>query len=222
MNTNIASNYRAPTTALYEDLQTAFTFFNGRLFDSRLPEVVITLNRKRNARGYFHAEQFVHRTDSDCLHEIALTPDTMGRSIPEVLSTLVHEMVHLWQQEYGKPGKGGNHNKEWGVKMDEVGLEPTSTGAPGGKRTGRKVTHMITPGGAFEVALADLKVDLEYFAKPPMPGKAKKKDLSKLVSCCPECNARAWSKQGFFLICGDCNIQMEQEVVETDTEGEEN
>jgi hypothetical protein len=44
------------------------------------------------------------------------------------------------------------HNKEWAVKMREVGLIPTDTGQPGGKDTGQKVTHVIEPGGRFEQA----------------------------------------------------------------------
>ena len=50
---------------------------------------------------------------------------------------LVHEMTHLEQEEYGKPGKKGHHNREWVGLMERVGLIPSDTGAPGGKQTGR-------------------------------------------------------------------------------------
>lgn len=146
----------------------------------------------------------------DKLDEIALNPESMGRSIEEVLSTLVHEMTHLEQQHYGTPGKSGNHNKEWGTLMDRVGLTPTSTGAEGGKRTGRKVTHMIVADGPFAVACAELTAtgfDLPYFTKAPEPS-AKKKDLSKVPHICPDCDAKVWGKLGIFVTCGDCDLQM--------------
>lgn len=207
------SNYQTPTTQTYEGLERAFWHFNDRLFDNRLSEVMITLQRKRNVHGYYWPEQFLHRDDEDRMPEIALNPNTMGRTVREVLSTLVHEMVHHWQHQYGKPGKNGHHNKEWAAKMDRVGLEPTSTGAPGGERTGRKVTHMITEGGMFDTACAELLetgFDLPWHALQP-DAKPKKKDPSKVKHSCPECNQNVWGKLGIRVICGDCDMEMEAE-----------
>jgi hypothetical protein len=45
-----------------------------------------------------------------------------------ILSTLVHEMVHVWQETYGNPSRRGYHNRQWAEKMREVGLQPSSTG----------------------------------------------------------------------------------------------
>lgn len=54
------------TTAKYESFQKAYSFFNRELFAaSPLPEVMITLQRHSKAYGYFHANQFAHRTDAD-------------------------------------------------------------------------------------------------------------------------------------------------------------
>lgn len=213
---NITSNL-TPTAATYDALDRAFNFFNDRLFESRLPPVMITMQRKRGARGYFWAEQFKARTDGHTMHEIALNPDTMDRTVEAVLSTLVHEMVHLKQEEYGTPGKGSMHNKEWAAMMEEVGLIPSHNGEPGGKKTGRRVTHYIEPDGLFEQACADLVamgIDLLYFTQPAVStGKEKKKDLSKVKRTCPCCGANAWAKQGLKMICGECEETMEEEEV---------
>ena len=214
MEIEMTTNYQTPTEELYNGLQRAFDHFNKDLFDQRLPPVVFTLTRKRKAHGYFWAEQFAHRKDGDPTHEIALNPDTMSRELPEILSTLVHEMTHLEQQEYGKPGKGGNHNKEWVGLMERVGLIPSNTGLPGGKQTGRQMTHYIEPSGVFEVscnALLSTGFDLPYFTKP-REAKEKKRDLSKVKTTCPCCGFNAWAKEGANLICGDCNERMEGEV----------
>jgi hypothetical protein len=86
-----------------------------------------------------------------------LNPDHFkGRSITDTLSTLVHEMAHVWQHAHGKPTRNGYHNKEWAAKMDSLGLNPSSTGAPGGKRTGQSVSHYIAAGGPFAVACSEL------------------------------------------------------------------
>ena len=100
----------------------------------------------------------------------------------ELLATLVHEMTHLEQEEFGKPSKGGHHNMEWANLMIRVGLTPTDTGNEGGKMTGRNVTHMIDPDGPFAAALADLMpFDIPYFTQPITKAE-KKKNLSKLAA----------------------------------------
>ncbi len=207
-------NYRSPTQETFNGLQAAFDHFNAELFDNRLPPVHMSVERKRGAHGYFWQDQYQHREDGDTLHMIALNPDTMSRDLKEVLSTLVHEMVHLQQQEEGKPSKTG-HNKEWGTMMKAVGLYPSATAAPGGKETGRRVSHYIVEGGPYELAFETLNVELPYFTNPRGTGtKAKKKDLSKLKFCCPVCSAAAWGKQGLMLICGECDETLIQEEIE--------
>jgi SprT-like family len=210
-------NYKTPTEALYGDLQKAFNTFNKELFEGKLPDVMITIAKARNKRGYFHPDQFKHRDDGDPLHEICLMPDSLDRPVIEALSTLAHEMVHLWQEEFGKPGKNGHHNEQWAKKMDEIGLTPSHDGREGGKRTGRNMTHIIVPGGPYDLAFAMMEAELAYVGQQVITKpKVKKKDLSKLVSICPECNAKAWSKQGLKLICYECEVTMEQEEIEAD------
>lgn len=200
------TNYQTPTIETYAGLEKAFDHFNKTLFENRLPPVMFTLTRKRNAHGYFWAEQFANRDEAlGQTHEIALNPQTMDRTIEAVLSTLVHEMTHLEQQEYGKPGKNGFHNAAWAELMLRVGLTPTDGT---GKMTGRKITHTIDEGGPFEVAMADLMpFDLPYFTKPRAAAE-KKKDLSKVKHTCPSCDFKAWAKSGANIICGDCNEQL--------------
>ncbi|XAI96391.1 sprT-like family protein [Microcystis phage Mel-JY33] len=209
--TTLFKNYSHASKETYDAIDEAFMFFNAELFESRLPHPFFTLQRKKGAHGYFWAEQYQNRGKTETAHEIALNPLTMCRDTKTVLSTLVHEMVHLEQQEYGTPGKGGNHNKEWGEFMDRIGLTPTSTGQPGGKRTGRKVTHMIVEGGPFDVAcdkLLSLGYSLHWHATEQQL-KAKPKDLSKVKHTCPCCGQNAWGKLGIRIVCGDCEEMME-------------
>ena len=198
----MTANYQTPTAETYAGLEKAFDHFNERLFENRLSPVMFTLTRKRGAHGYFWAEQFNHR-DGDKTHEIALNPQTMDREIGAVLSTLVHEMTHLEQEEFGKPSKNGHHNMAWAELMMRVGLTPDN--GQGGM-TGRKVSHTIDADGPFAAALADLMpFDIPYFTQPKEKSASKKKDLSKTKHTCPSCDAKAWAKMGSRLICGECN-----------------
>ena len=109
------------------------------------------MQRHKGAYGYFSGERFASVGDpQEITDEIALNPAHFASRTPTAtLSTLVHEMVHLWQHHSGKPSRTGYHNKEWAAKMREIGLIPSDTGQPGGKDTGQKVSHYIADGGRF-------------------------------------------------------------------------
>ncbi len=102
--------------------------------------------------GFFYPERFSNRQTAIC-NEIALNPAYfLDRGCKDVMSTLVHEMVHAWQHHFGKAGRRGYHNKQWAAKMVQVGLLPTSTGIAGGKQTGQRVSHLVMHDGEFDRA----------------------------------------------------------------------
>src|SRR6266700_1312602 len=83
-----------------------------------LPKVLFTLQRHANTRGYFSPERFNGRIDNAAVHELALNPDSfIGRTDEEILSTLVHEMAHVWQQAHGKAPRRSYHDRQWAGKM---------------------------------------------------------------------------------------------------------
>lgn len=145
-----------PTRETYDELQLAYSHFNGRLFDGALPDCLITLQREKSTCGYFSAKRFA-RADGETTDEIALNPSYFA-AVPlvETMQTLVHEMVHLWQHHFGTPGRVRYHNEEWACRMESVGLMPSSTGRPGGKRTGDKMADYAIEGGPFLQACAAL------------------------------------------------------------------
>jgi Zn finger protein HypA/HybF involved in hydrogenase expression len=209
------------TVVQYSAVQTAFDEFNGRLFDGDLPQCLVTLQRIKKAKGYFWHDQFRARTGAGSTDEIALNPDTFeGRSDREILSTLAHEMCHLWQAHFGKPGRRGYHNAEWAEKMISIGLQPTDTGEVGGKTTGEKITHLIVEGGRFAVVadrLLSRGVLLNWNATPET-GAAKAKKQTRAKFTCPSCGVAAWAKPGARLACADCSeddselVLMEEEL----------
>ena len=138
-----------PTLALYGALQRVFDHFNAELFDGRLTQCLISLRSSSRVHGYHHHRRFI-APDGREVDELGLHPGffTM-RPVEEVLSTLVHEMVHHWQRVEGTPTDSNPHNREWAARMEELGLPPSSTGLPGGHRTGRSMSHYIRPDGAF-------------------------------------------------------------------------
>jgi predicted SprT family Zn-dependent metalloprotease len=205
--TKTAAPREAITQAEYRAFQEAFDFFNAELFGGSLPHVLVTLQRHARTRGYFAPERFTGRTEKTAVHELALNPDSFtGRTDEDILSTLAHEMAHVWQQSHGKPPRRSYHDREWAAKMKEIGLQPTSTGEAGGKETGQHVSHYIVTGGPYAKAYAKLKArgfKLRWQSVPAGP-QAKAKKASKTKFTCPDCAQNAWAKPDALLICGAC------------------
>lgn len=213
----------AVTDSLFAAYKAMYDHFNQALFGGKLLPVVLNFSRHANSRGFFAPERW--EAGDAVTHEISLNPTyLMSCGARETASTLVHEMVHCWQQEHGTPGRKGYHNEQWAKKMDEVGLAPSHTGAPGGKRTGYQMTHYIVEGGAFAEAFeampkgcrlpwlcSERKGIVEGAAGTDDDGAEPKKPSSKVKFTCPTCRCNAWGKPSLKLICGECEEDMEAE-----------
>lgn len=205
-----------PTAQAYGELQMAYDHFNRALFAERLPPCLITLQRKgRRTFGYYAASRF-GTVDGKTTDEIAMNPLHFKHGpVIDVLSTLVHEMVHLWQQHFGRPSRSAYHNREWAGEMLRIGLHPSDTGRPGGRMTGQQMSDYVLPGGRFEQAAQQLLatgfvitwfdhhgVRLEPFDPDALIVRARSGLRIKFT--CPSCRASAWGKASLNLFCLDC------------------
>jgi predicted SprT family Zn-dependent metalloprotease len=203
-----------PTIEMTEVLQSAYTYFNNHLFNGLLPECMITLQRKRTAKGYFSQDRFINRQDETMrIHEIALNPDVFtDRSDKEILSTLVHEMVHCWQAEYGlKNPKNAYHNYEWVGKMLAIGLIPYSE-TTGERGTGNKVTHSVKVFGLFDNVCGNFLATgqkINYQSKAQITAEKAPRKKYTFTFKCPECGDTAKAHRNRNLVCGDCLATME-------------
>ena len=217
---------KKPTDVAHAELQQAFVFLNERLFQSQLPDALITLQRKNpRCLGYFSANRFGNTRVADVVDEIAMNPQHFMAEPGEILQTLAHEMVHMWLAHYGaRKSAKAYHNAEWGAKMEAIGLMPSNTGKPGGKKTGQQMMDYVIAGGLFEKAAREL-IDggfrPTYYdrdqpkqrevagapdgdgsdeeAKPASSSGRRKKYV------CPGCAWQLWGKAGFKAKCVDCD-----------------
>jgi SprT-like family len=178
---------------------------------------LITYQRQAHSRGYFSPDRFSGRIGEFGRHEheLALNPDAfIDRTDKQIVSTLVHEMVRVWQHAFGKPSARGYHNREWARMMKEIGLQPSSTGAVGGKEVGQQMSHYIIPGGPFvrsydKLAATGWKLNLQ---SAPRPGGTKAPN-SKVKFTCPKCGQNIWGKPDTDTACRVCNPNSEPRVV---------
>ena len=205
-------------TEEYHKFQHAYDHFNHNLFGGRLPPSLITFQRRKHIRGYFSPYRFTARNNHTLrTDEIALNPDTFaGYDDKDILATLVHEQVHLWQAHEGHPSRSGYHNRQWALEMLRVGLRPISLDRPG-KMTGQRVSHGIVPGGPFDEAADRLIAtgfclkwqSADETARPAMAAPAAAApNRNKMKYTCPACDQNAWAKPNARLICGRCKEEM--------------
>lgn len=138
------------TREAYIELQLAYDFFNAELFDEELPGAMITLQRHGRSMGSYSPARFVNR-GKQIGDEIVMNPLFFAtRPIEDTLSTLVHEMAHQWREIFGEASsRRCHHDLKWAEKMKAIGLYPSSTGQPGGKEVGEKMSHYVLPDGRF-------------------------------------------------------------------------
>jgi len=204
---------KTPTLEQFAAYQAAYDYFNRRLFENKLKPCLLNFRgkHKRNM-GLFWPKKRA-RLKGGVTHEIALNPEVLHRPLIETFATLVHEMAHQWQQDWGTPPRGGYHDREWGQRMEQIGLIPSNTGEPGGKKTGQQMTHYVAKDGAFETAF---QMMLKTVSLPWLTGsfaevvKSPSKNKNKVKYTC-ECGTTVWGKADLLILCGECEEQFMQQ-----------
>jgi hypothetical protein len=163
----------------------------------RLPDPVISFDDLRNKKTL--AAYTVHRNPQGLLDEITFNTTHYKKAEDKKvwvwgrwaqLETLLHEQIHLWQQNFGehpvKPGKV-SHNKEFIDKCESLGLHPLPVVG----------CHIAVADGVFAQLMSELGIERPDDVPRDEGGKTTKKDwfrpnkekgtstLHKWV--CPDC-----------------------------------
>ncbi|HAW58239.1 MAG TPA: hypothetical protein DCX03_04380 [Bacteroidales bacterium] len=214
------------TQSLYKAYEDIFHYFNQNLFGGALPPVFLNMSRMNKAYGFYVRKNWgeinslalllpkkakTHRTIS----EISINPLYTGtRTAKEYISTLVHEMCHHWQYEFGTPGKWGYHNKEFANKMRSIGLQAVNV--KDGKETGFTVSHTIITNGAYsqlyDAMPKELQLPLECYEliasgddNVEIKLKKARSKKSKSTYQCSGCGEqKIWGKPMLNVSCGLC------------------
>lgn len=226
-----AAHNRAPTLDAAEQFQKAFEHFNDALFKGSLEDTMIAWEIIKKGSGIFRPDRWAKARGQPVCHEINLNPVAhFERDTRLTLSTLVHEMCHLWVQQIGKGKVKPYHCKNWVKKMHEIGLPPIITDSKGKpavdkqgdpKETGKNATHEIEKRGPFDEACKALLAsgfDLVWtrIPDPVAPKSSVKKPKARIKFECPKCGEHATAKREMILTCGGCKKKMEPEPDEAE------
>lgn len=96
-------------------LEKIFRALNAKYFDNQLEEPIITIQSTPRAYGHVTVARAWNRGDST-RHELNIGAGTLDRPIENVVATMLHECVHLWNMQQGvkDTSRGGAyHNKKF-------------------------------------------------------------------------------------------------------------
>ena len=196
-------------------LEEAFDVLNQRFFESALSRPAITIQSTPGAHGHF--TPYDAWDDGGLkLKEINLVAESLHRPVPNIIATLMHEMIHYWCHSKGiKDTSRGNtyHNKRFKEEAEKRGLIITS--AP---LIGYSVTQ---PAPELVNLVNDMGWDnkLNLYRNPkkksyPDKTKTAKKKSSTRKYICPKCGLSIRATKVVRIACMDCgNIQMKEVII---------
>jgi hypothetical protein len=122
-------------------------------FKLEIPDIVLRVDGLRVWRlGHFHRGHNGFGLEG----EIAINRRHLNkRDFWDVLGTLLHELLHAWQECHGKPAKGQYHNKQYRRKASEFGLVVDGRGY-----------QRVEPEGAFARLLQAYGVNVPTLPAP--------------------------------------------------------
>jgi hypothetical protein len=104
--------------------------------------------------------------------EIALNSRYLRQPDYDVLGTLLHELIHGWQEAHGKPGRRNYHNRQYRTKARELGLLVDTRG---------RQTYAAE--SAFKDLLLQHEIDVPAIEQPATYKKPPSKSKLKKWSC---------------------------------------
>jgi hypothetical protein len=203
-------------------LEKMFRELNHDKFDDELETPIITVQSTPRAFGHVTCGKVWKRSDEkECL-ELNIGAGTLNRPIENVCSTLLHEMVHIYNMQHNiQDTSRGNtyHNKKFKVKAEEVGLNVEHD-----QKIGWSVTF---PSDDLILYIADkgwedIKIGREEGFSFPAFGVGKAGDSGKIPTDitkvkkpsstrklqCPCCKNSVRATKDVYIICGDCGERM--------------
>lgn len=200
---------------IIEKLENLFSKANDRFYNGELQKPVITVSpdSTKGAYGWCTAykawKNIDSKDDKDGFYEINICSEYLTRPFEQVVGTLLHEMVHLYNLQKGiqDTSRGGKyHNKKFKEIAEQHGLhiEKDST-------YGWTITTLNDEGQEFVKSFADFKFEL-FRKKLPKIGKTASKQSSRKYVC-PCCGTIIRATKEVHVVCGDCDCEFEEETV---------
>lgn len=199
-------------------LEKIFRALNEHYFDGVIEEPVITIQSTPRAYGHVTVAKAWQRADGGQRHELNIGAGTLDRPIENVIATVLHEMVHLFNLQIGvqDTSRGGTyHNKKFRDAAEARDLHISYD-----KRIGWSITEPAD--GLIEFILSQGWDDImmnrqEGFSVRGVGGPGAKGGITPPATgrtsstrkvACPCCGQSVRATRKVNILCGDCLLPM--------------
>ena len=198
-------------------LNKIFDLLNETFFENKLSRPTITIQSTPRAYGHFSLREDTWVSKLGGTHEINIGAGTLSRPIEEVVSTLLHEMVHYYNYERGvQDCSRGNtyHNRKFREEAERRGLIVEHSDKYGWSHTSPSDLLLDF---VLENDLSDILINRNEFSGFQMGGTgthsgtsitptAKKSSSRKYI--CPCCGTSIRATKKVNIGCLDCGVPM--------------
>lgn len=206
-------------------LEKIFRELNKDSFGGVLEEPIITIQSTPRAYGHVSLHKTWKRKD-DWRHELNISADWLTRPIENVVATMIHEMVHLYniQNDIQDCTRGGSyHNKRFKAEAEKhmLSVERDDTyGWTITKPTDELLEYILSKGWSEIVVGKNPLYGLlggagdggsnpgDPYTPTAKPTATKRKSSYRRYTC-PGCGLIARTTKDATLICGTCQIELE-------------
>lgn len=188
---------------------------NADKFNNALEMPMITIQSSKGAYGHVTCSRIWNRKDEQCF-ELNIGAEYLNRPIENVVSTILHEMVHIYNLMNNIQDCSRNntyHNKKFKEKAEEVGLHIDYD-----KKIGWSITTpteelieyiiekgwsdvLVNRGTGFSCAGTGASGGKSGTSPDDTPAR-KPSSTRKLV--CPNCGCTCRTTKDISIICGEC------------------
>lgn len=195
-------------------LEEAFDVLNKLYFESALQKIAITIQSTPKANGHFTPWNS-WSDNGNMIKEINIGAESLQRSVPEIIATLMHEMVHYYCHINGikdTSRSGTYHNCRFKKECEQRALiisKAASIGYSVTKPSKELIDLVDREGWRNKICLFRTRITTTH-GESSIKGKTGKKKSSTRKYICPKCGMSVRATRIVRIACMECNIQMEE------------
>lgn len=198
---------------LVKAFEKAFSIVNLTFYNNELESPVITIQQgaKERAYGWVSVAKVWHEEKHGDFRELNISSEYLKRDFSEVVTTLMHECVHIKNLQDGVQDtarRGIRHNKNFVETAEKHGLQgykPDDYDSVGFRVRMTEETASLVESGLFD----DLKASLTMFRDETKKKQAKRAARSQVFKyVCPCCGNSVRATKMLNIGCFDCNELM--------------
>lgn len=200
-------------------LEKIYRQLNEDFFEGELEEVVITIQSTKGAYGHVTCGKVWKAKDAN-RYELNIGAGTLSRPIENVVATMLHEMVHIYNlmHDIQDTSRGNTyHNKRFKEKAESVGLIIQRDDRIGWSITSPSddLILYICEQGWQEIYINRGEGILSFGGGnqgKDGDGEKVKKPSSTRKYICPDCKQSVRATKETLIICGYCSEIMQKEA----------